>query len=125
MARVAGALERYRLAHDEYPETLDTLAPQFIEKIPHAIIGGQPLPYRRTDNGKFSLYSVGWIETDDGGQIVLKERGYADNTKGDWVWQSPQTFSASVIHLIAIRCLHLQFVRCCRNLRPAILTVKP
>jgi hypothetical protein len=29
LARVACALERYRLAHGEYPETLDALAPQF------------------------------------------------------------------------------------------------
>ncbi len=30
LARVACALERYRLAHGNYPETLDALAPQFI-----------------------------------------------------------------------------------------------
>ena len=35
LARVACALERYRLAHGSYPETLDALAPQFIEKLPH------------------------------------------------------------------------------------------
>ena len=32
LARVAIALERYRLAHGEYPESLDALAPQFIDK---------------------------------------------------------------------------------------------
>jgi hypothetical protein len=32
LARVAIALERYRLAHGEYPESLDALAPQFIAK---------------------------------------------------------------------------------------------
>jgi hypothetical protein len=50
------------------PETLDALAPQFIEKIPHDIIGGQPLHYRRTNDAEFLLYSIGWNETDDGGQ---------------------------------------------------------
>ena len=49
-AQIACALERYHLAHDEYPETLDALSPQFIEKIPHDIINGQPLKYRRTRN---------------------------------------------------------------------------
>ena len=39
-AQIACALERYRLAHGEYPETLDALVPQFIEKVPHDIIGG-------------------------------------------------------------------------------------
>jgi hypothetical protein len=90
LARVACALERYHLAHGDYPEMLDALAPQFIAQIPHDIINGQPLHYRRTDDGQFILYSVGWNETDDGGQVVLKKNGSVDRTKGDWVWQYPQ-----------------------------------
>jgi len=43
LARTAIALERYRLAHGEFPESLDALASQFIQKIPHDIINGQPL----------------------------------------------------------------------------------
>ncbi len=90
LARVACALERYRLAHGEYPESLDALAPQFIETLPHDIINGQPLHYRREANGPFVLYSVGWNETDDGGQVVLNKNGSVDREKGDWVWQYPQ-----------------------------------
>ena len=90
LARVACALERYRLAHGEYPETLDTLAPQFIAQVPHDIINGQPLHYRREANGQFVLYSVGWNETDDGGQVVLTKNGSVDQKTGDWVWQYPQ-----------------------------------
>jgi hypothetical protein len=86
MARVACALERYHLSHGEFPETLASLSPQLIDKIPHDIIGGQPLRYHRTDNGRFLLYSVGWNETDDGGQIGMRESGSVDITKGDWVW---------------------------------------
>jgi len=89
LARVACALERYRLAHGEYPEMLDTLVPQFIGKLPHDIINGQPLHYRRTEDGNFVLYSVGLNETDDGGQIVLTKGGSVDLEKGDWVWQYP------------------------------------
>jgi hypothetical protein len=89
LARVACALERYRLAHGEYPETLDALIPQFIEKMPHDIIGGKPLHYRRMDDGKFLLYSVGWNEMDDGGQIILTKDESVDCEKGDWVWQYP------------------------------------
>jgi hypothetical protein len=89
LARVACALERYRLAHAQYPETLDALAPQFIEKLPHDIINGQPLRYRRTDDRQFILYSVGWNETDDGGQVVFAKNGSVDREKGDWVWQYP------------------------------------
>ncbi|MEK7707404.1 MAG: hypothetical protein AAB380_05355, partial [Verrucomicrobiota bacterium] len=50
LARIACALERYRLAHSEYPESLGVLVPQYVERIPHDIIGGQPLKYRRTDD---------------------------------------------------------------------------
>jgi len=89
LARVACALERYRLAHDKYPEALDTLAPQFIAMLPHDIINGQPLHYRREANGQFVLYSVGWNETDDGGQVVLGKNGSVDQKQGDWVWQYP------------------------------------
>jgi hypothetical protein len=88
-AQIACALERYHLAHGEYLETLDALTPQFIEKIPHDIIGGQPLHYRRTDDGKFLLYSVGWNETDDGGvdssQVKSNKGTFAE---GDWVWKN-------------------------------------
>src|SRR5207247_837396 len=47
-ALIACALERYRLAHHEYPETLSLLVPTFIEQLPHDLIGGQPLKYHRT-----------------------------------------------------------------------------
>jgi tetratricopeptide (TPR) repeat protein len=92
LARVACALERYRLAHGEYPETLNVLAPQFIEKLPHDIIGGQPLHYRRETNGQFILYSVGWNETDDGGVVAFTKgtTPRVDRDKGDWVWEYPQ-----------------------------------
>jgi hypothetical protein len=91
LARVAIALERYRLAHGEFPESLDALAPQFMEKIPHDIIGGKPLHYRRTDDGQFVLYSVGWNETDDGGVVVFegKKTDRVDISQGDWVWRYP------------------------------------
>jgi hypothetical protein len=89
LARVACALERYRLTHGQYPETLDTLAPQFITELPHDIINGQPLHYRRTSDGQFSLYSVGWNEKDDGGVAGVRKSGTADREQGDWVWQYP------------------------------------
>jgi hypothetical protein len=88
MARVACALERYRLAHGEYPESLDALSPRFIETVPHDVIGGQPLKYHRMDNGQFALYSIGWNGTDDGGAVVLRkiQKTTIDQDNGDWVW---------------------------------------
>ena len=90
LARVAIALERYRLAHGEYPESLEQLPPQFIAKLPHDIINGEPLHYRRTADGQFDLYSIGWNEVDDGGVVVLYKgsSNRVDISKGDWVWSS-------------------------------------
>jgi hypothetical protein len=79
-AQIVCALERYRLAHGEYPARLDALVPQFMDKIPPDLIGGQPPHYRRTDDGKFLLYSIGWTEKDHGGESGSKEN------EGDWVW---------------------------------------
>ena len=92
LARVAIALERYRLAHGEFPESLAALTPQFMEKVPHDIIGGQPLHYRRTSDGQFVLYSVGWNERDDGGVVVLTKGNTpsVDINEGDWVWRYPK-----------------------------------
>jgi hypothetical protein len=87
LACVACALERFRLAHGQYPKTLDELVPQFISQLPHDIINGQPLHYRREANNKFVLYSVGWNGTDDGGVTVLRKGGSVDSEKGDWVWK--------------------------------------
>jgi hypothetical protein len=89
--QIACALERYRLAHGAYPETLDPLVPQFIGKLPRDIINGQPLIYRRTDDGLFLLYSVGWNETDDGGQIVPAAGDPKNAALGDWVWKNSLT----------------------------------
>ena len=88
LARVAIALERFRLAHGEYPGLLDVLEPRFIEKLPQDIINGEPLHYRRTVDGKFLLYSVGWNETDDDGQVASAKNGVVDITKGDWFWKN-------------------------------------
>jgi hypothetical protein len=90
LARVAIALERYRLAHGEYPESLEALAPQFLGKLPRDIINGKPLHYRRTTDGQFVLYSVGWNEADDGGVVVLSKGSWprVDVNEGDWVWHS-------------------------------------
>ena len=81
-ALIACALERFRLAHGEYPENLDALVPQFLDTIPHDVIGGQPLHYCRAPEGTFVLYSVGWNGRDDGG---VRGKPWP-NTDGDWLW---------------------------------------
>jgi hypothetical protein len=82
-ALVACGLERYRLAHNKYPEALAELEPDFVHKLPHEviIINDQPFKYRRLAGDKFLLYSVGWNGVDDGGT-----RGKTV-PEADWVWE--------------------------------------
>jgi hypothetical protein len=91
MAMLACALERFRLAQGQYPDTLEALVPRFAAALPQDIINGQPLKYRRLENGRFILYSVGWNEKDDGG-VVAATKGTTprqDQLQGDWVFQYP------------------------------------
>jgi hypothetical protein len=84
---LACALERYRLANGQFPETLDALSPQYLSTIPPDVSIDKPMKYRRTDDGRFQLYSVGWDKKDDGGKVVMNRDGKtADVTRGDWVW---------------------------------------
>jgi hypothetical protein len=94
-ARVACALERYRLANNTYPEALKDLGANFVEQVPNDVIDGQPLRYQRMAEGGYVLYSVGWDNTDSNGQIVPttgKDPG-VDIAKGDWVWDMPAKLS--------------------------------
>ena len=88
MLSLACALERYRLVHGQFPDKLDALMPDFVTRLPNDVITGEADKYRRTTDGQFILYSVGWNETDDGGQTVMKGSA-VDPTKGDWVWTYP------------------------------------
>ena len=99
LAMVACALERYRLALGQYPEELAAPIPRLVTVLPHDIINGQPLKYRRTDNGRFILYSIGWNEKDDSGVIATTKVNITgrnltttrlDPEQGDWVWQYPE-----------------------------------
>jgi hypothetical protein len=106
-AAVACALERYRRGHGQFPESLEALTSQFgtpaegsrpttfIDKLPHDTITGEPLKYRRTKDGQYVLYSVGWNETDDDGIVEVNKMGEGNPryggsdapAEGDWVWR--------------------------------------
>ncbi len=89
-AQAACAMERYRLANGRLPERLDELAPRYLERVPSDVMDGKPLRYRVGTDGGCRIYSVGWNEKDDDGQIGLvpgKKTPTVDATQGDWVWQ--------------------------------------
>ncbi len=100
---VACALERYRLEYGQLPDTLDALVPEFLARVPLDVIDGQPLRYRRISGDQFVLYSIGWNETDDGGQIAWTkdQPPRQDQQQGDWVWFSQPSPSASKPQLSA------------------------
>lgn len=79
-AVLACALERYRQSNQQFPDKLEALVPGFLDKLPLDVITGELQSYRRTADGQFLLYSVGWNATDDGG---------VPGKDGDWVWEYP------------------------------------
>ncbi|MBL9194209.1 MAG: hypothetical protein JNJ82_17785 [Opitutaceae bacterium] len=84
LAATACALERHRLAHAEYPESLAALVPTFLRSVPRDVVTGEPLHYRRNADGTFTLYSVGLDGDDDGG--VRPADPKVTDGDGDWVW---------------------------------------
>ena len=98
LGRVACALERFRLARGGYPPSLEALTPDWIKSIPKDIINGGPLHYFRSNTDSYRLYSVGWNERDDGGEIAYllppglrnpNRPAPPDIDNGDWVWAIP------------------------------------
>lgn len=86
LSALACALERCRIAEGAYPETLASLVPRYVSTLPHDVMTGEPLHYRRTDDGRFLLYSVAMNGIDDGGAIGKKQ---SDHSQLDWAWRWP------------------------------------
>lgn len=90
MSLAAVALERYRLRHGEWPTNLAALAPEFLKQVPWDWMSGEPLRYRRNNDGSYLLYSVGLDGRDDGGDATPpSERIRAWFNGRDWVWPRP------------------------------------
>ncbi len=87
LAYLGCALERYFLDRKEYPAGLGDLMPQYIEKVPHDMLTGEPYRYRRIDKEHFVLYSIGFNGKDDGGMAINKPSNRISMNEGDWIWQ--------------------------------------
>ena len=85
-ARLACALERFRLTRGAFPQALSELVPDFIPGVPVEIVNGEPYRYRRSDDGSFLLYSVGSDLRDDDGVTDPK---VSTSNQADWVWRYP------------------------------------
>jgi len=70
------------------PETaLTELIPAFLERVHHDVMDGQPLPYRRLEDGGCLLWSIGRNRTDDGGK--RGDARYMTWKAPDWVAALP------------------------------------
>lgn len=78
LTRVSIALERSRLAHGKYPESLEGLVPAFLPEIPHDVGTGKPIIYRRKGDASFALYSGNQNSREDD----------AGNLTWDHVWKT-------------------------------------
>ena len=96
-ASLACALEQFRVSHGQYPESLDALIPQFMnaDVVPHDRLNGRSYRYRRSTDGRYLLYSIGWNSIDDGGILEAPKAGQPqaewNDVRGDWVWQGMPT----------------------------------
>ncbi len=88
-AEVACALERYYLERQAYPDALDALVPSYLDRVPNDLVDGEPMRYRRTADGRYLLYGVGWNGRDDGGTVAWRSDppDRPNDEEGDWVWQ--------------------------------------
>jgi len=71
---IALALERWRLAHGDYPVSIDALVPELLPRLPIDPWSGRPMRYRRVDPAddahgrRYLIYVFGPDEIDDGGR---------------------------------------------------------
>lgn len=86
-AETALAVERYRLAKGELPESLEDLVPVFMSVVPLDPFDGEPLRYIRRDEGGYTLYCIGDDWVDNGGlsqSQMAEQTGEADPEDYDW-----------------------------------------
>ena len=69
-ARVSLAIQRYRLATGNLPDTLADLVPRYLDAVPEDPFDGRTLRYEKLETG-FVVYSIGEDRMDDGGKERL------------------------------------------------------
>jgi competence protein ComGC len=85
-ALVGIAAERYRLAHDEWPASLEELAKKgWIASVPADPYEGLPLRYKLRHDG-VTIYSVGADGVDNGGNINRERPLEAGTDQGFQLW---------------------------------------
>ena len=82
-ASIAIALERYRLDHGEYPNSLPSLVPAYLTKVPSQVLSGEAMGYARGEQETFTLWARNWDE-----KIEHLREGTTGHRPQAWVWPS-------------------------------------
>lgn len=94
-AIIACVLERYRIENGSYPASLSGLTTWEGKPLPLDPITGKEMGYRKTENGRYALWSAGFDCKDDGGKRNLDSKNpdtirfHKKEYIGDWVWDFP------------------------------------
>jgi hypothetical protein len=80
-ARVALAVQRYRLATGNLPDTLEDLVPTYLDTVPKDPFDGRSLRYEKLETG-FIVYSLGLDGVDDGG--TERQTGKRKKSQSSW-----------------------------------------
>jgi len=72
-AAVAIALQRWRRAHGEWPDSLEDLVPELLDDVPIDVFDHQPIRYRLDPQGPL-VWAVGPDGVDDGGTVAVQHR---------------------------------------------------
>jgi len=85
-AVLACALERHQLAFGSFPQKLDALSPQFINRIPD---GGFNVEYRRGNGNQIALIPTAAAGLDQVSGKSWASAGAVRQKRDGWVWQYP------------------------------------
>lgn len=84
--RAGLACKIFKQKTGHYPETLDALVPEFLDKLPVDPFTGKPLSYRLQEGGGIIIYSLGSNGKDDGGRGTYQTTQLVMDKDDDWAW---------------------------------------
>ena len=74
-ALTACVLERYRIDHGGYPDSLEGLKRADGRPLPRDVITGEPMGYRKTPDGKYEISSSGFERAEDARRRARENKG--------------------------------------------------
>jgi hypothetical protein len=88
--QAALACERYRLARENWPESLDALVPEYLAAVPVDPFDGKPIRFQRIPEG-IKVWCIGEDAKDDGGDVLRIEDHPSSRKPKDagWVLLNP------------------------------------